>query len=43
MVFRCPNCRRSRFHIEKVGNQITVKCEATKECGWQMEAVEKDK
>jgi len=41
MVFKCPRCGRTRFHIEKAGNRITIKCEATKDCGWQIEAIEK--
>lgn len=40
-VFRCPKCGfRTQFHREKRGNDITIMCNATKKCGWQMQAHE---
>ena len=40
MVFRCPRCGRTRFHVEKIGSTYTLKCEKTKACDWQIDLTE---
>ena len=42
MYFRCPDCKSTLFHVEKVGDKYTIKCFKTKECHWQKDLVETD-
>ncbi len=37
MVFRCPVCKSSNFHVEDLGgDEYKVCCWKTKECTWSM-------
>jgi hypothetical protein len=36
-----PQCNRARFHVRKKDRSVTIRCEATYQCGWSMEAEEK--
>jgi len=35
MVFKCPECNSTLFHVDKVGEIYILKCYRTKKCGWQ--------
>lgn len=41
MVFKCPVCNSTLFHVEKVGSKVIIKCYRGKSCGWQMITEEK--